>query len=262
METIYSDRNVFWLERGSGLAMEAVGGGNAGPADPGQTFKETLHFEENHYRAAARLQNPAGDHLVLGLCRGRRRSQIVPHRSSRGASSGQATLTVTLQGATDTAADNDHHAVVSLNGSRDRRDGLGRDRGACVRRSQFDASLLHEGANTITVSGALDMGAPYSIFYVESFDLSYQQLLPGGQQQPDLPRRRQRRGHRQRLHRAAGRRPGRQQPGPAQAAARRRARCQRPRHLRPPFGGQHLPGQRPERRRCGRCRSSATGRRS
>ena len=39
---------------------------------------------------------------------------------------------------------------------------------------QFHASLLQEAPTPSAVRGALDMGAPYSIFYVESFDLSYQ----------------------------------------------------------------------------------------
>ncbi len=86
---------------------------------------------------------------------------------------GMATLAVSLQGATDTAADYDHHAVVSLNGT-EIGDSFWSGTTAYSFEIVFAPSLLNEGANTISVSGALDMGAPYSVFYVESFDLSYQ----------------------------------------------------------------------------------------
>jgi hypothetical protein len=37
----------------------------------------------------------------------------------------------------------------------------------------FDQSLLNEGDNTVRVTGLLDTGAPYSVFFVDSFDLNY-----------------------------------------------------------------------------------------
>ena len=91
------------------------------------------------------------------------------------AASGTAILTVTLQGETDTAAANDHHAIVSLNG-RQIGDAIWDGAKDHTFQATFSQSLLNEGANSLTVSGALDMGAPYSVFYVESFDLSYQRL--------------------------------------------------------------------------------------
>ena len=80
-----------------------------------------------------------------------------------------------LQGTTDSAADNDHHAVVKLNGT-EIGDAFWDGTRAHTFEIRFDASLLRAGANTIAVSGLLDMGAPNSMFYVESFDLGYQRL--------------------------------------------------------------------------------------
>jgi hypothetical protein len=37
----------------------------------------------------------------------------------------------------------------------------------------FSQSLLEDGENTVEVSGTLDNGVPYSIFYIDSFDLGY-----------------------------------------------------------------------------------------
>ncbi|MBN2346832.1 MAG: S8 family serine peptidase [Candidatus Aminicenantes bacterium] len=173
LETVYSDTNVFWLERGGGLAMETIGGGNAGPADPGQAFGERLHFEENRHALTALFSEGDADiwlwDYVVAGGEGKTFAIEVPAP----AGTGTATLTVHLHGATDTAADEDHHAIVSLNGTKIGEatwDGTA----SHVFEMSFSPSLLREGANTLKVSGALDMGAPHSVFYVESFDLGYQ----------------------------------------------------------------------------------------
>jgi hypothetical protein len=172
-ETVYSDKNIYFLERGRGQAMETVGGGNAGPADGNQTFTETLHFEDNRFPLLISSMDPLGDiwfwdYVVAGSS-----PKLFPVEMHGVGGSGRATLKVTLQGATNTAAKKDHHAIVMLNG-RQVGEATWDGTGAHAFESAFDPSLLQEGANTISVSGALDMGAPYSIFYVESFDLNYQ----------------------------------------------------------------------------------------
>ena len=172
-ETVFSDRNVFWLERKNGLAMETIGAGNSGPVAAGQSYKEFLHFEENHYALTSLFTNSKDDIWLWDYVIGGGSAKSFPVHVPGVAASGTATLTVTLQGETDTAAANDHHAIVSLNGRQigDATWDGARDH---VFQATFSQSLLNEGANTLTVSAALDMGAPYSIFYVESFDLSYQ----------------------------------------------------------------------------------------
>ena len=88
------------------------------------------------------------------------------------AESGTAMLTVNLKGATDTPANPDHHVKVKLNGTPV---GEGRWNGTKSRSfsMSFSQSLLIDGENTVEVTGILDSGVPYSIFYVDSFDLSY-----------------------------------------------------------------------------------------
>lgn len=173
VETTYTDQNVFWLEQGSGLGMEGISAGNAGPADAGQSFRETIHFEENHYALTALFSNPKDDFWLWDYVEGGGSAKSFPVIVPGAMSSGPATLTVNLKGATDTAAANDHHATVSLNGTEIGSTFWDGTKGRTFEIS-FNSSLLNEGANTISVSGALDMGAPYSTFYVESFDLSYQ----------------------------------------------------------------------------------------
>ncbi len=171
-ETEYSNRNVYWLERGSGRSMQTIHGGNAGPAPEGQTYRETLQFAENHYflpslKNITLADNWFWDYIVAGN-RSRSFAVNVPGL----AATGKASLRVVFRGATDTVVDNDHHAVVTLNGSEIGSvswDG-GEDH---VLEVSFSTSQLVEGANTIGISGTLDSGAPYSIFYVDGFELSY-----------------------------------------------------------------------------------------
>ena len=83
-----------------------------------------------------------------------------------------ATLSVTLQSASDTDVANEHHVTVYVNGIP-----IGEQRWAGVERRtlRFDieSTILTEGENTIEVEGLLDSGAPYGYLYVDSFDLSY-----------------------------------------------------------------------------------------
>ena len=173
VETNYTDQNVFWLEQGSGLAMETMGSGNAASADPGQSFREALHFEENHYAATALFSDPKDDIWLWDYVEGGGSTKSFPVIIPGATATGPATLIVTLKGATDTAATNDHHAIVLLNGNE-----IGDTWWDGTKEQKleisFNSSLLKEGANTISVRGALDMGAPYSLFYLNSFDLSYQ----------------------------------------------------------------------------------------
>jgi hypothetical protein len=173
METPYTDQNVFWLEKGSGLAMESINNFEVAPADASQSFKETLHFEENRYAATALFSDPTDDIWLWDYVEGGGETKSFPVTVPGATSAGPATLVVKLQGATDTEAANDHHAIVSLNGTE-----IGNTiwDGTEAHKIEIpiNSSLLIDGTNTISISGALDLRAPYSLFYVESFDLTYQ----------------------------------------------------------------------------------------
>jgi hypothetical protein len=173
LQSPYSDQNIYWLEQGSGLALAAVSGGSAAPAAANQTFNEIRHYEENRIPLTSLFTKPDDDFwlwdLVVAGADSKSFSIQVPGR----AATGTATLTVNLQGATNTAAANDHHVQVILNGTQIGEswwDGITAH--SC--RFSFNQSLLADGGNTIVVSGVLDGGVPYSYFYVNSFDLSYQ----------------------------------------------------------------------------------------
>ena len=171
-ETVYSDKNIYFLEPGSGLAMQTLGRLKPGPAGEDQTYGETLKFAENHYFLPSLETNRLADdwfwHHVSAGAGGKTFVLDIPGASARG----RATLKIILRGATDTEAANDHHALVKLNG---KEIGSGYWDGGTdyALNIDFSASLLTEIANTVEVSGVLDMGAPYSIFYVDSIEVSY-----------------------------------------------------------------------------------------
>lgn len=173
VETAYTDQNVFWLTKGPGLAMATIGAGNAGTADPGQSFRESLHFEENHYAATAIFSDPADDIWLWDYVEGGGETKSFPVVIPGAVSTGPATLVVKLKGATDTEATSDHNARILLNGTEIGRTYWDAMEGRAVEIS-FDSSLLIDGPNTISVQGLLTSGVPYSLFYVESFDVSYQ----------------------------------------------------------------------------------------
>ncbi|MBW2285254.1 MAG: hypothetical protein JRF65_11715, partial [Deltaproteobacteria bacterium] len=187
IESIYTDTNIYWLEKGkkgSGLEMAVIKGrGPDAPAPDDQTFIETLHVEEDHSATAGLFNDPEGDYWLWACIIGDG-SMAFTLPSPGVAGAGTAALTIHLKGGTnDPGAPPDHCATVALekDGSADvtlldcelnpdgRWDGLS----APSVQMSVDASDLNDGANTVRISGVLWGGAEYSIFYVDSFDLSY-----------------------------------------------------------------------------------------
>jgi uncharacterized repeat protein (TIGR01451 family) len=191
IDSMYTKENIYWLYRGKGLQMGSLKG--AGPAPAGySTFIETVHAEEDKVVAPALAKDPASDYWFWDY--------IISENPVYGTStftihadgvddtdaSATATLSVNLHGLTDDSSIKpDHHVVITLiNGNNtatvlepategnDKWDGQSPQ----TVQYSFSQELLTEGDNTIEVKGLLDTGAQYSIFFVDSFDLTYQRL--------------------------------------------------------------------------------------
>jgi fimbrial isopeptide formation D2 family protein/uncharacterized repeat protein (TIGR01451 family) len=170
----FTNENTYWLQRGSGTQMLPEPGGAPGPV-AGETFADTSHAEQNVYPLTALFSDPAADYWMWDYVQA---GTAVDHKSfpvqgSGAARTGLASLTARFMGATDSQTGADHHVVLSINGVRV---GEGRWAGTTpyTLTVSFDAGLLQPGANTVQVAGILDAGVPYSIFYINSFDLAYQ----------------------------------------------------------------------------------------
>jgi len=177
IDSIYTRENIYWLEKNRGLQMEIVAGAGPAPAISTETFTETIHLEEDHWAAPALFDDPQSDYWVWDYIvagdPGLGNKTFTIKANGVATSSESARLAVHLKGGTKTSANPDHHVVISLNGTT-----IGEDwwdgTEAHTLTLSFSQSLLNEGDNTVIVTGLLDTGAPYSIFYAESFDLSYQ----------------------------------------------------------------------------------------
>ncbi len=172
IHSIYTDRNVYWLKPGKGLAMEFVNGGMPGPASGAETFKDSLHLEEDHYALTALFDDPKADFWLWDFINAGQEGKSFNFYAPGAADWGTANLAVNLKGASNTAAALDHHVKVRLNGTyigEDQWDGI--DAHQCS--LSFDQSLLNDGINTIEVTGLLDSGVSHSIFYVDSFELTF-----------------------------------------------------------------------------------------
>lgn len=174
----YANENIYWLSRGPGLEMEHAGETpDVVTGNTYDTFTAGLHLEENRYPAVGLFDDPGADYwfwdyIVSGNPGSGSRDFILEVQGVADVP-GTARLLVNLHGATNTAAERDHHVSVSLN---DNFIGEGYWDGRQPHSFDFTFSqdLLNEGPNIITISGILDRGVPYSTINVDSFDLAYQ----------------------------------------------------------------------------------------
>ncbi len=174
IDSFYTDENVYWLEKGKGTQMEIITGTGPSPAPGGQTFTKTIHLEEDNWTAMSLFYDPDTDYWFWDYIvaddpvDGSKTFNLQAYGSS---DTEDAALTVYLQGITNT----DHHVVVHINGEKIG-DSFWYGHSTLSLTIPFSQSNLFEGNNEVTVTGLLDTGAPYSIFYIDSFELSYQRL--------------------------------------------------------------------------------------
>ncbi|MEW6356547.1 MAG: C25 family cysteine peptidase [Planctomycetota bacterium] len=174
LDSLYSDENIYWLRPGHAGGMKTTRGKVRGPAAESQTFVEVLHLEEDHYPFITLPDDPEDDYWFWDFCMADAPGMETRSFTFRtdGLAPGRATLKVHLQGAVDDEANPDHHAVLRLNGTT-----LGEVQwdGTAARTASVsvDTALLNDGENTLEVQAILDGDVFYSVFYVDSFDVSY-----------------------------------------------------------------------------------------
>jgi len=177
MESNYTDENIYWLEVAKGKKMAATGGKGPGPADDGGIFTETIHLEQDLWAIPNLFHDPESDFFlwdyVFAGYPGLGSKTYALEAEGAASTSELAALTVRLKGGADTDAKPDHHVTVRMNGY-EIGEGRWEGTGALSLRMEFSQEYLNNGDNIIEIVGLLDAGVPYSIFYVDSFDLTYQ----------------------------------------------------------------------------------------
>ena len=173
-QSSFASANVYWLSKERGRHMDVESGG-APAASVGGSFQSTVEAQEDVFAATLIPQNPTSDFwfwksVIAGLPTWGRRdfNVFLPAPETQG----EASVRVTVQSASDTTAEEDHHAVIYVNGvsvGEARWDGL-------VRKDLiFDIapSLLLAGNNVVEVEAVLDTGAAYGYLYVDSVAVTY-----------------------------------------------------------------------------------------
>lgn len=138
-----------------------------------EVFTRTLHVEEDRIEANNVSSDPDGDFWVWDYAFAGYQAVNLPFRTDGLAGTGPAAVTVRLKGGVEAPGYPDHHARILLNGSvlgDVSFDGLN----SAEATLHFDSGLLVDGANQLTVEGLTDTGAPYSLFYVDSFDVTFE----------------------------------------------------------------------------------------
>ena len=175
-DSLYGDAGVYRLQKGRGLLMAAVPAGAAGsPASA--SFTATLHAEQDVFAATVLPLDPRSDYWFWEFLQGddpTYGTRTFPLASPGAVSGGggSATLTVHLQGATASGVAGEHHVAVALNGT-----ALGETSwtGITAQAASFavpPGTLLTAG-NQVTLTAHAGGGAPYSILYLNGFDLAY-----------------------------------------------------------------------------------------
>lgn len=177
LDGLYTRENVYRLSLGGrGSLQMAVAPGSAPAPASGLRFLDTVHAEMDRLPATVVTTEPDSDwwfwdYLNAGGASDGKRTFPVEAPDLSG-TDGTARLRVTLHGATATGAADEHHAIVRVNGTE-----VGESRWSGLAESSFELdfspSLLLPGANAVEVEAVLGSGVPYSIFYVDGFDLTY-----------------------------------------------------------------------------------------
>ena len=175
VDSIYTRYNVYWLDNKNGVAMNVLAGKGSTPVASAQPFQSSIHVEENHYALPYLVTNPDADFWYWSYVLAGDATQGAPQftvATPGAVAGGTVTLRAYLQGGTASITGSRHHAHVHVNGVE-----VGNAAWEGIKpyvlTATFDAALLADGNNTVTVQGELDPGVSLSAFAINGFDLSY-----------------------------------------------------------------------------------------
>ncbi|HTZ17831.1 MAG TPA: C25 family cysteine peptidase [Dissulfurispiraceae bacterium] len=179
IDSVYTQKNIYWLKLEKGTLMGTETAGTSAAAGD-IYFVTKQHFEENNFSATALATGPSDDYwfwdYIASGDPGTESRTFKLQVGNPSVASGKASLAVNLQGVADDSFSNDHHAIFTLNGTQigteDSWTGADKHKATI----SFDQGLLKEGNNTLEIKGVFDPGTSYSLFYINSFDLTYYKL--------------------------------------------------------------------------------------
>ena len=173
--TPYSDENVYWLDLSKGVRMQKDNRVPKKPAEDFQYFYETVWEEKDQYPMTGLFSDPEDDFWMWDFVfpgYNGYDQRTIPVSTPGVAGTGNATLTVALQGATDAFEGDDHHAVLRINGMEVGEavwDGLN----AAFISAPVPASLLNDGENLVEIAGIKNPKVEYNYFYINNLQIVY-----------------------------------------------------------------------------------------
>jgi hypothetical protein len=158
--------------------MQTAAAGTAPPTSGG-AFPTAAHIEKNLFAATVLPLDPDSDYWFWDFLQGndptygqKTFTLDAPGFAGISRTDGGGSLTVAFQGATASGVAGEHRAQVSLNGTP-----LGETSWTGITANQatfaVPAGVLQAAGNQARVTALTGAGAPFSIFYLNSFDLSY-----------------------------------------------------------------------------------------
>jgi hypothetical protein len=175
LESPYSAENAYLISQEPGQQMDGGDSAFVSGKNPVRSFLDTLAFEEDRYPLVTISHDPAGDLWAWDYLYAGYPGLDTKSFTARVPSpfvDADAVLTVRLHGASDPIAGVDHEVHVTWNGTL-----LGTARWDGLKAHEvtfpIQASRLRDGDNTLTLSAVLGAGIPYSLVYLDSFDLRY-----------------------------------------------------------------------------------------
>ena len=175
LDSAYATQDVYWLGEAPGPGRMRVRRDSGASPWGGETFVRSVHVERDLLPSPHLFRDPAADWSLWEYLFDNEGPHPYLFRADGASGMGIASITMRLQGGSDTEAALDHRALVRLNGQQ-----LGEMTWDGLEPSEatfsFDASLLVAGENRLELEALLGPGAPYSVIYLDSFDVAYESL--------------------------------------------------------------------------------------
>ncbi len=175
----YTNQNIYWLEKGNGLNMTVLNDSVPDNQTQEEYFTDMVHAERNQWPVTGLYDDPEADFWIWDMIISSGPDQEpknFPFKLAAVASvagENTASITVSLKGGSDFPdIENDHHVEVNINGIMVG-EGYWNGTDDAEFEFSFDQAILNEGDNSVAVKGLLDTGVPYSFFYVNAFDVTY-----------------------------------------------------------------------------------------
>ncbi len=175
VDSLFTDKNIYWLKKGSGTLMQSVDGGirYANGKDLPESFTETLHFERGVFSAPGLIFDPDTDYwfwdYVMAGYPPFDNREFSFQVNSISAADDTASIVVRLQSITTEPS----RVLLSLNGET-LKEGVWEGLNPYTIVAEVRSGLLKEGEeNLLGVKALPEPDVSFSMFLIDSFDVTY-----------------------------------------------------------------------------------------